>query len=191
VSFKEIIKEEMEESIAAKQRLVMVCLDAIAAAAEMIVDSISHGGRIYLCGNGGSAADSEHIACELIGRLRKKRIAVPAYSLASNVPVLTALSNDYGYENVFAKQIEVHGLKDDLVIAISTSGESENVVKAAEAAQKKSMRVIAMTGKRENTLAGMADVAIMVPSDDTPRIQEGHMLIGHVLASVIEGAVNP
>ena len=113
------------------------------------------GKKIYLCGNGGSAADSEHIACELVGRLRKKDIAVGAYSLASNIPVLTALANDYGYESVFARQLAVYGMKDDILIALSTSGESANVIKAAEVARERAMKLIVLTGEHENALAGI------------------------------------
>jgi D-sedoheptulose 7-phosphate isomerase len=190
VSYKEHIEQEIRENIEMKQELIGCCLDAINDACEVLITAILDGKSIYLCGNGGSAADSEHIACELVGRLRKRDIAVGAYSLASNIPVLTALTNDFGYENVFAKQLRVYGIKGDVLIALSTSGASENVIKAAEVARQKGMKLIGMTGNRENTLAGMADIAIMAPSMDTPRIQEAHMLVGHIMASVIEGVIH-
>jgi D-sedoheptulose 7-phosphate isomerase len=189
LSYRENIKKEIDESIGMKQELIDRCLDAINSACEMLVNGIKTGKKIYLCGNGGSAADSEHIVCELVGRLRKRDIAIGAYSLASNIPVLTALANDFGYENVFSKQLEIYGANGDILIALSTSGESANVIKAAEVARKKEMKIIVLTGEQENALSGMADIAIKVPSRDTPRIQEGHMLVGHVIASMIEGAL--
>lgn len=189
LDYREEIKQEIGESIRMKQELIEACLDTINGACEILINAIKEGKRIYLCGNGGSAADSDHIACELVGRLRKRDIGIGAYSLVSNVPVLTALANDYGYENVFARQLDVYGTEGDVLIALSTSGESANVVKAAGVARKKGMKVVVLTGRKENTLSGGADVAIMVPSEDTPRIQEGHMLIGHVIASVVEGAL--
>lgn len=190
MDYSEQVRREIEESIRVKQGLTGRCLDAIVAACEALIGAIRDGKRIYLCGNGGSAADSEHIACELVGRLRKRDIAVSAYSLASNIPVLTALANDFGYENVFSRQVEVHGERGDVLIALSTSGESANVVRAAGVARTKGMTVIALTGEQENTLSGMGDIVIRVPASDTPRIQEAHMLIGHIVASVIEGALH-
>lgn len=189
MSYREKIEKEIKENIGMKQELLCCCLDVIVEACEVLVNAIQDGKRIFLCGNGGSAADSEHIACELVGRLRKQDIAVDAYSLASNIPVLTALANDFGYGSIFEKQLRVYGMKGDVLIALSTSGESENVIKAGEVAHQKGMKLIGMTGSRENTLSATADVAIMVPSDDTPRIQEAHMLVGHIMASVIEGAL--
>jgi D-sedoheptulose 7-phosphate isomerase len=186
LSYKEKVKKEIEENIGMKQQLIEQCLHSINTACEMLISAIKDGKKIYLCGNGGSAADSEHIACELVGRLRKKAISVGAYSLASNIPVLTAIANDYGYETIFAKQLSVYGVNGDILIALSTSGESTNVMRAAEVAREMKMKVIVLTGQGENTLSRMADIAIMVPSRDTPRIQEAHMLIGHVFASVIE-----
>lgn len=190
MDYSEQVRREIEENIRVKQGLTGRCLDAIVAACEALIGAIRDGKRIYLCGNGGSAADSEHIACELVGRLRKRDIAVSAYSLASNIPVLTALANDFGYENVFSRQVEVHGERGDVLIALSTSGESANVVRAAGVARTKGMTVIALTGEQENTLSGMGDIVIRVPASDTPRIQEAHMLIGHIVASVIEGALH-
>jgi D-sedoheptulose 7-phosphate isomerase len=180
------VRKEIEENIEMKQQLIEQCLDLINNACEILISAIKDQKKIYLCGNGGSAADSEHIACELVGRLRKKAISVGAYSLASNIPVITALANDYGYETIFAKQLSVYGINGDVLIALSTSGESTNVIRAAEVAREKKMKVIVLTGREENTLSRIADIAIMVPSRDTPRIQEAHMLIGHVFASVIE-----
>lgn len=189
MDYRHKIRGEIEQSLNIKKTLLSVGIDDINRTAEMLVEALRNGNKIYLCGNGGSASDSQHIACELVGRLRKKVISAPVFSLAVNVPTLTALSNDFGYENVFSRQLDVYAEKGDLLIAISTSGESKNVIKAAEMANKKGMKIVVMTGKHESSLSEMADCTIMVPSDDTPRIQEIHILIGHIFAAIIEEEV--
>ncbi len=190
MDYRRDIKKETEESIQVKQRILAECIEEINVAAKMMVNAVKQGKKIYLCGNGGSASDSQHIACELVGRLRRKSIAVPAIALVTNIPVLTAIANDLGYEDVFSKQIEVFGTAGDILVAITTSGESRNVIKAVESAKEKQMKILVMTGKVENSLTKLADCAIMVPSTDTPRIQEAHILIGHILALCIEKAVS-
>lgn len=186
MDYVQLIRGEIEQSFNIKESLLSTAIDDINRATEMLIETLRNGNKIYLCGNGGSASDSQHIACELVGRLRKKVISVPAFSLAVNIPTLTALSNDFGYDNVFSRQLDVYADNGDLLIAISTSGESENIIKAAEMAKNKSMKIVVMTGKKESTLSRMADCAIMVPSDDTPRIQEIHILIGHIFAAIAE-----
>jgi D-sedoheptulose 7-phosphate isomerase len=189
LDFKQKIIGEIEQSFHIKKDLLSVSINEINRAAEMLVETLRSENRIFLCGNGGSASDSQHIACELVGRLRKKVISAPVFSLAVNVPTLTALSNDFGYENVFSRQLDVYAEKGDLLIAISTSGESKNIIKAAEMGKKKGMRIVVMTGEKESLLSKLANCAIMVPSDDTPRIQEVHILIGHIFAAIIEDEI--
>lgn len=186
MDYRKDIKKEIEESLNVKELLISKCLDDINRAAEMLIDAIKEDKKIYLCGNGGSASDSQHIACELVGRIRKEPISVPAFSLVTNIATLTALSNDFGYENLFSKQLEVYANKGDILIAISTSGESLNIIKAVETAKKIKMKIIVMTGMKKTKLSRMAELAVMVPSRDTPRIQEAHILIGHIFASIIE-----
>ncbi|MCK4233198.1 SIS domain-containing protein [candidate division WOR-3 bacterium] len=184
------MKRDVEESLNIKRLLLSECIDDIEEAAEILIEAVGEDKRIFLCGNGGSASDCQHIASEFVGRIRKKSISVPAVALASNVSTLTALSNDFGYENVFSKQIEVYASTGDVLIAISTSGNSVNVINAVKSAKERDVRVIVMTGKGGTMLSDMADLSIMVPSDDTPRIQEAHILIGHILASILEKAVS-
>lgn len=190
MSYKDEIKRDVEESLNIKRLLLSECIDDIDEAAEILIEAVGEDKRIFLCGNGGSASDCQHIACEFVGRIRKKSISVPAVALASNVSTLTALSNDFGYENVFSKQIEVYASTGDVLIAISTSGNSVNVINAVKSAKERDVRVIVMTGKGGTMLSDMADLSIMVPSDDTPRIQEAHILIGHILASILEKVVS-
>jgi len=184
------IKKEIEDSISVKTLVLSECIEDISRAAEILVRAIRKDKKIYLCGNGGSASDSQHIACELIGRLRKKPISIPAISLATNIPTLTALANDFGYDKVFSKQLEVYANSGDVLIALSTSGKSANVLNTLRIARKLKMRIIAMTGKEKTRLSNTADISIRVPSNDTPRIQEAHIMIGHILASILEKKAN-
>ncbi|OQX51618.1 MAG: hypothetical protein B5M53_10870 [Candidatus Cloacimonas sp. 4484_209] len=188
MNYREKIKKEIEESANIKRLLMDNTLDQINKAVDILVRAIRKKDRIFLCGNGGSAADSQHIASELVGRLRKRELSHQAFSLATNISTLTALSNDFGYENVFSKQLEVYAQPKDILIAISTSGKSVNVKKAVKKAKEIGMKIIVMTGRKKTMISKLADVAIMVPSYDTPRIQEAHILIGHIFASMIEDA---
>lgn len=189
LNYKSEIKKKIEESLEVKSLILSECIDDINKALEMLVEAVRKGRRIFLCGNGGSASDSQHIACELIGRIREHGISVPAFSLASNISTLTALSNDFGYENIFSKQLTVYGKEGDILIVMSTSGESLNIIRALETARKLNMKIIGLTGRKENRLSSMANLAIRVPSDDTPRIQEAHIMIGHILTSVLKRAL--
>jgi D-sedoheptulose 7-phosphate isomerase len=189
LNYKSEIKMKIEESLEVKSLILSECIDDINKALEILVKAVRKGKKIFLCGNGGSASDSQHIACELIGRIREHSISVPAFSLASNISTLTALSNDFGYENIFSKQLTVYGKEGDILIVISTSGESLNIIRALEVARKLNMKIIGLTGKKENRLSSMANLTIRVPSDDTPRIQEAHIMIGHILTSVLKRAL--
>ncbi len=152
-------------------------------AADLIASALKKGGKVLVCGNGGSATDAQHFAGELVGRLKGDRPPLPAISLTADTAVLTALANDYGYGEVFARQVEAIGGEGDVLVAISTSGRSENVNRAVEAAKRKGMGVIYLTG-RGGKVKG--DVVLAVPTEDTQRIQEVHRLLLHVIAEIVE-----
>jgi D-sedoheptulose 7-phosphate isomerase len=157
--------------------------------AEIVIKKLQKGGKILLCGNGGSAADSQHIACELVAKLMKDRKALPAIALTTNTSLLTAISNDRSFDEVFSRQVSALGRKDDVLIAISTSGKSKNIVKAVEIAETMGIYTIALTGQDGNKLASVADCTIKVPSKNTQRVQEAHILIGHILCEFIESQI--
>ncbi len=163
----------------------------IAQSAEMLIEAITGGGRILICGNGGSAADAQHIAAELTGRFYKDRPPIDAEALHVNTSYLTAVANDYDFAAVYGRLVEAKGRAGDALIAISTSGNSPNVVAAAKVAQAKGMRVIGLTGQGNSQLASLADVHVPVPSSDTPRIQECHILVGHIWCRLLEAHFFP
>jgi D-sedoheptulose 7-phosphate isomerase len=144
------------------------------------------GGVLLVCGNGGSAADAQHIAAELTGRFLRDRRPLPALALHANTSSLTAIGKDYGYDEVFAREVRAHGRRGDVLLAISTSGNSGNVVRAIEAAQDKSMAVVGLTGEHGGKMRDLCDVCLCVPSRSTPRIQECHILIGHTICELLE-----
>ncbi len=163
------------------------CNTEIEAAGNLLVKTLNQGGKILLCGNGGSAADCQHIAAELVVRYEKDRAALPALALTTDSSVLTAHSNDVGFESLFSRQIEAFGQPGDCLIAISTSGKSPNIIKAAQVAQQKGLAVIALTGGDGGQLPHYATITIVVPSAVTARIQEAHIVIGHWWCGWIEG----
>jgi D-sedoheptulose 7-phosphate isomerase len=179
------IIESLEESINVKENLKKR-IESIERAAELLVETLSKGGRVFLCGNGGSAADAQHIAAELVVRYKRERKALPAISLSVDPSIVTATSNDYGYERVFSRQLEALAKKGDLLIAISTSGKSKNVGEALKTAHSIGMKIIYLTGMNEPEFHELADVVINVPSTSTPRIQEAHITIGHILVECLE-----
>jgi D-sedoheptulose 7-phosphate isomerase len=185
------VRAILEESARVKRALSEQSADAIARAAGIVAESLRQGGRVLLFGNGGSAADSQHIAGEFCGRLSRERPALPAIALTANTSDLTALGNDYGFERVFARLVEAHGRTGDVAIAISTSGNSPNVLAAVDTARAAGLRTIAFTGRGGGKLAGRVDLALVVPSDDTQRIQESHIAIGHALAELVDDALFP
>ena len=164
----------------------------IARAAALITDSFRRGGKLLLCGNGGSAADCQHLAAEFVSRLTKEvtRAALPAIALTTDTSYLTAFANDFGFDGVFARQIEALGAAGDVLLAISTSGSSRNVLAAAETAKRKGVAVVALLGE-DGPLARMADVAICVPSRDTQLIQQVHFAVEHVICQLVEQAMYP
>ncbi len=164
---------------------------AVAEAAEAMVACLESGGTVYFCGNGGSAADAQHLAAELAGRYLLERPAIAAVALTTNSSALTAIGNDYGFDVVFSRQLEGLGAPGDVLVAISTSGGSANVVRAVEAAHLQGMTVIGMTGLEGTRFAKLCDLALVTPSASTPRIQEGHITMGHALCELIERAMFP
>jgi len=163
--------------------------DAIAAAAALLCDALRGGAQVLCFGNGGSAADAQHLAAELAGRFERERPALPALALTANSSDLTAIGNDYGFEQVFARLVEAHGRRGDVAIAISTSGNSENVLRGIDAARARGLRSIGLLGKGGGKLAARVDVAIVVPSDSTARVQEAHATIVHLLCEWVEAAL--
>jgi D-sedoheptulose 7-phosphate isomerase len=164
-------------------------LAAIARLAETISKSLADGGRVWLFGNGGSAADAQHIAAELVGRFLRDRAALPAEALTVNASVVTAIANDFGFDQVFARQLEAHARPGDVAIGISTSGRSENVIAGLRTAERLGLHTAALTGADGGTLAEAASECILVPASETPRIQECHAVIGHVLCELVEAGL--
>lgn len=174
------------ESIHVKEQLLHTCLGQIKDIADIIIEALKKNGKVILFGNGGSAADSQHIAAEFVGRFKKDRSALAAIALTTNSSILTSLANDYGYEVVFAKQIEALGQKNDVAVGISTSGKAKNVALGIKQAKKMGIRTVALTGGDGGELAKLADTALVVPSNVTARIQEAHITIGHVICELVE-----
>jgi len=166
-------------------------LGAVAAAAALCVERLRAGSKILFCGNGGSAADAQHLAGELVSRFYYDRPGLAAFALTTDTSVLTAIGNDYGYERAFARQVEANGQSGDVLVAISTSGRSPNVLAALEAAAARKLHTIGMTGSGGGAMAGRADILIRAPSDVTPRIQEIHIAVGHAICEIIEQEMFP
>ena len=162
------------------------CTDVISDVAMQIVQSLSNQGTIFWCGNGGSAADSQHLAAELVGRFKNDRKALRSLALTTDTSVLTCIANDYRYEDVFSRQIEALGRKHDILVVISTSGQSENILKVLRVAKRMGLKTIALLGRDGGKAKTLADQAVVIPSDSTARIQEAHILIGHIICELIE-----
>jgi D-sedoheptulose 7-phosphate isomerase len=187
------IRAYLEETAATARRTADASADDVAGAAELLVNALLDGGRILLCGNGGSAADSQHLAAEFVSTLTvdNRRPAIPAIALTTDTSILTAIANDFGFEGVFARQVEALGREGDVLIGISTSGDSADVLRAFEQARVQGLRTIALTGEGGGALAPIADVAIRVPSRETSHIQECHIAIGQLLAFIVEETLYP
>ena len=182
---RELVKSTLEEHRQVVEK--MTALEGeIASAGELCGRALAQGQRIYLCGNGGSAADAQHIAAELIGRFIHDRRALPAIALTTDTSALTAIGNDYGYDEVFSRQVDGLCREGDVLIAISTSGNSGNVLKAVDAAHRAGASVIGLSGKSGGALDAKCDVSLVVPSDITARIQEMHIVIGHLICALTE-----
>jgi len=184
------IINQIRESADVKNTMIVASVEDIEKAAEMMVAAVQNGNKILWCGNGGSAADAQHMAAELMGGLRSHdRPAIQSIALTTDTSFITAWSNDTDYEFIFSRQIEGLGSAGDILMAISTSGNSRNVVKAVESCKEKGITVIVLTGKTGGVLKDMGDVTISIPSDDTQRIQEGHLLAEHILCEMVEKSV--
>ncbi len=185
-SMRREIAKSLEESARLKRAIAESNLDEIERIVEFILTAYRTGHKVVLFGNGGSAADAQHIACELVGRFAHKRRAFPAIALTTDTSILTAVANDYGYDTVFSRQVEALVNEKDVVIAISTSGNSPNVIGAVEMAKMKGATTIGLTGGDGGRLAQVADLTLSVPSHVTPRIQEAHITIGHIVCELVE-----
>ena len=186
LDFKQIIND----SIDVKTKILENCVNDIESASEVLIKAVKEGNKILWCGNGGSAADAQHMAAELMGGLRSHdRPAIASLALTTDTSFITAWSNDTDYETIFSRQIEAIGNKGDVLIAISTSGNSKNVIRAIETAKEKRIRVIVLTGKSGGNMANSGNINICIPSDDTQRIQEGHLMVEHILCESVESSI--
>ena len=178
----------IKSSIDVKERILndAKLLSKINEAAELIVKTYKQGGRVFFCGNGGSAADAQHLAAELSGRFYFDRPPLAAEALHVNTSYITAVANDYTYDVIFSREVEAFCKEGDVLVGISTSGNSANVLKAFETAKEKGVLTIAMTGESGGKMASISDILINVPSNDTPRIQESHITIGHIICQIVE-----
>lgn len=183
------IKDKLLESIQVKEELMRTCIGQTVQIAQCIIDCLKKGGKAIFFGNGGSAADSQHLAAEFVGRFKKDRKALSAIALTTDTSIITSLANDYGYEVIFAKQIEALGNKNDVVIGISTSGKAKNVLMAIKRAKQMGLKTIALTGGDGGVLAKEADMSLLIPSKVTARIQEAHITIGHIVCELAEEAL--
>jgi D-sedoheptulose 7-phosphate isomerase len=161
----------------------------VQAAANACITSLQQGGKILLAGNGGSAADAQHIAGEFVSRFAFDRPGLPAIALTTDSSILTAIGNDYGYEKLFARQVQAHGNKGDVFIGYSTSGLSPNILRAFEESRTRGLICIGLTGNRGGSIKSCCDYLIEIPSSDTPKIQEGHLVIGHIICGLVENAI--
>ncbi len=191
--FPQRVIRSIQESIAAKESLLrsVETIATIVRVSDLLVESFQTGNKVLLCGNGGSAADAQHIAAEFVGRFAFDRPALPALALSVNTSCLTAIGNDYGFDLVFSRQIEALGHVGDVVIGISTSGNSPNVLRALSVGKKMGLRTVAFTGRSGGTLKDAVDHCICAPSNETPRIQECHILVGHIIAQLVEQTIFP
>lgn len=156
---------------------------------QVIINSLRHSGKVFFAGNGGSAADSQHLAAELVSKFYLERQGLAAEALSVNTSVLTAIGNDYGFERVFARQLEANAKRGDVFVGITTSGNSKNIVEAVKECKKKGVTTILFSGESGGVLKDMCDFVILAPSDDTPRIQECHILLGHIICEIVEKAL--
>lgn len=184
---KEKIKSQISESMSVKEAMLDLCIEDVESAALIMMRSLQNGGKILWCGNGGSAADAQHLATELMGGMTShERKPIPSIALTTDSSFLTAWSNDTGFESVFSRQLQGLGKAGDVLIGISTSGNSENIIAAVKQAKYKDLETIVFTGRSGGRLQGLSDISINVPSENTQRIQEAHIMIGQILCGLIE-----
>ncbi|MCL4476774.1 MAG: D-sedoheptulose 7-phosphate isomerase [Nitrospirae bacterium] len=183
---KDKILKAFEESIAVKDKFAKENVDTIIGASRLIAEAFNDGKKLLLFGNGGSATDASHIAAEFVNRFKRERPGLPAIALNTDVAVLTSIANDYDFSEIFARQLKSLSEEGDVVLAISTSGNSGNVLKAMDVAKRKKLRTIVFTGAKGEKFASRADFGFVVPSESTPRVQETHITLGHVLCQMVE-----
>ncbi len=183
---KEKIMKSFQDSINVKRKFAEEKADSIIVVSRLIADTFTRGNKLILFGNGGSSSDASHIAAEFVNRFQRERPALPALALNTDAAVLTSIANDYAYEEVFARQLKAFAMEGDIVIAISTSGNSPNVIKAVRAAKMRKLLTIGFTGAGGGKLAAVCDHVFDVPSDCTPRVQETHITLGHILCEMVE-----
>ncbi|HSL54614.1 MAG TPA: D-sedoheptulose 7-phosphate isomerase [Pyrinomonadaceae bacterium] len=182
----QFLTNSLQEHLATIQKLLDAALPEIERSGQMICEALSSGRKVLLCGNGGSAADAQHIAAELVGCYEKQRRSWPAIALTTDTSALTAVSNDLGYDQVFARQLAGLAQAGDVLIAISTSGKSKNILRAAERARELGCKTIALTGATTEPLGSLCDMAVAVPSSRTSRVQEAHITIGHLWCEMVD-----
>ena len=187
------IKESIEQSIATKQKILNnpALLQVIENVAKACAEAFCNGNKVLFCGNGGSAADAQHLAAEFSGRFYYDRPPLPSEALHVNTSYLTAVANDYSYDEVYSRIIRGSGKEGDVLIGLSTSGNSKNVIRAFETANEIGMLTVALTGESGGNMKDIADFLLNVPSDDTPRIQESHIMIGHIICELVESSLFP
>lgn len=185
----ENIKNSLLESSDLKKQIAEESGEIIEQAINLICVSLRNDNKILLMGNGGSAADAQHIAGELIGRFKLERSSIPAIALTTDTSIITAVGNDYGFDRIFARQIESLGCEGDIVIAISTSGNSKNVIEALKISKKNNLKSVGLLGCGGGQIKDLVDIPIVVPSSNTPRIQEAHITIGHIICEEVEGSL--
>jgi D-sedoheptulose 7-phosphate isomerase len=184
------IKKLLQESIAVKEKVIADSVANIKAITEICIKTLKNDGKIIFCGNGGSAADSQHLAAELVVRFKKNRKSLAAIALTTNTSTLTAISNDLGFDSIFSRQLESLSHKNDLLVAISTSGKSKNITEAVKKAKEIGIKTIAFTGEKGKDFAKTCDLSFVAPSSDTARIQEAHICVGHILCELIAEALS-
>ena len=187
------IKETIEQSIATKQNVIKTCLEDIEQCGLILAEAVQNGGKILFCGNGGSAADAQHLAAELVIRYRSSvnRAAIPAIALTVDPSIMTAGGNDIGFDNIFAREVSAYGREGDVLVGISTSGNSPNVLNAIIQAKKQGVKTIGLLGARGGKILAECDLSVVIPSDITARIQESHIMIGHIWCEIIEETLFP
>jgi D-sedoheptulose 7-phosphate isomerase len=184
-----MIKDELNSHKDTIQKVIDTLEDDILKCCEVVAKTVKNGKKILLCGNGGSAADAQHIAAEFTGRYKSERVPLPAIALTTDTSALTAIGNDYGFEDIFYRQVRALCNKEDILIGISTSGNSQNIIKAFKSAKELGAITIALSGKGGGKMKEVADINIIIPSNDTPRIQEMHILIGHIIAQTADNTL--
>lgn len=187
---KQIIKNEFLSHLETINKTMETMQEALEEASKIAVETLKNGNKILLCGNGGSAADAQHIAAELVGRYKTTRRGLPAIALTTDTSALTAISNDYGYDRVFERQVEALATKGDLIIGISTSGNSKNVLNALKCAKTLECKTLGLSGNNGGAMNEMCNINLVIPSNDTPRIQEMHILVGHTICQIIDNELS-